>query len=528
MARFSTLLRTLVATPALAILAACSSVGPHFPSVQEASPLESSQREQNLAAAEALYKQILHRPRPETITEYNRAVSQLLRDQFGRPGRIRHLPANWGSWINDGDETVDPATYDQLFPASTVRSATRIDEPKTIEGIGVACVGWSHTDTPSDPATNFLPPTGISHAVTAVLTFENGDPQWRLYERYDQESVTIGGRELPLAGDFSAALAVFEDRCELSDFGILELLLPEEYYKDTGIFAADDYDPDKIPIVFIHGVNSNPFSFIQLIDRLVRYPEVRKNFQFYFFYYPTGEGWIFSASNFRDSVQQLRPRFDPDGTNPNFDQMVVVAHSMGGLITRASVSTNPEVIYNSWFSCPIDELRGSSRNRELMRKTFAYQPLTGIERVIFMATPHRGSKLANIGILTLISKLMKLPAELSTGILDVVTENGINLLEGNVENFRVPTSIDELSPDNRTIKAVSNLRFPDEMHVHSVIGSRLGKLKTDGIVPYWSSHIDEAESERVIESNHSVPKQKMAAEETLRILREHLTETGRD
>ncbi len=524
-ARITRSLRAPLAAAVLAIaLSACSSVGPKYPSIREATPDQVEVRNQHFEKAESLYKQIERRPTVTTISQYNTELLALLEDQFGRRGRLRKAPASWGKWVVDGPQCIDPLSLKSLFPASLIETDKVLDDARAIEGIGVPCVGWIQTEIPSDPASGFLPPTGISRALTAVLSFNNGQREWRLFDRYDIEEIDIGGQKLKLAADFSAALAVFNDRSELSDYGLIELLLPEKYYKETGIFAAGDYERGKVPVVFIHGVKSNPLAFIEMMDRLVREKDIRRNYEFYLFYYPTGGGWIFTAPEFRKSIRALRTEFDPQGTSVGFDNMVVLAHSMGGLITRASVSTNPEVIYNAWFSRPIDELHGSERNRELVRETFAYEPLTKVSRVVFMATPHRGSNLADLRILTLISKLIKLPASITGSVLELIAHNGVNIIEGNVENFRVPTSIDELSPNNRTIKAVPELNFPDGMEVHSIIGAKGGNKKSDGIVPYWSSHIDEADTELIIKSNHSVPNKPAAADEVLRILREHLKE----
>lgn len=518
-------LKTSAAGVILFALAACSSVGPDYPTIRKASPDQIAESNRHFETAESLYKRIERRPSVAAVTQYNAALLALMEDQFGRKGRLRKAPASWGKWVVDGPECIDPLTLKSLFPASLIDTGKVLKEAQSVDGIGVPCVGWVKTRSPSDPATGFLPPTGITRALTAVLSFNNGEREWRLYDRYDIDEIEVGGRPQRLAADFSAALAVFDDRCELSDYGIFELLLPEKFYKETGIYAAGDYDRGKIPVVFIHGVNSNPFTFLQMLDQLVYEKDIRENFEFYFFYYPTGGGWLFTAPKFRESVRALRAAYDPGMKDPAFENMVVIAHSMGGLITRASVSTNPEVIYNAWFTRPLDELRGSKRNRALIRETFAYEPLAGVTRVVFMATPHRGSGIAELRIFTLISKLIKLPVAVTNNVLEVVAANGLNIIEGNIDNFRVPTSIDELSPNDRTIKAVSRLKFRDGMDVHSIIGARGGNPKSDGVVPYWSSHIDEAESELVIDSNHSVPRKPAAADEVLRILREHLAES---
>lgn len=520
--RISRFLSTSASVVLLLALGACSSVGPDYPSIREAMPDQIEARVQQFENAETLYGQIERRPSVATLSQYNAELQALLEDQFGRRGRLREAPASWGKWVVDEPQCIDPLSLKSLFPASLINTDGVLKDAREIEGIGVPLVGWVETETPSDPATGFLPPTGIARSLTAVLSFNNGQREWRLYDRYDIDEIEVGGQPLKLAADFSAAIAVFEDRSELSDFGLFELLLPERFYKETGIFAAGDYDPGKIPVVFIHGVNSNPFTFVEMVDQLALERDIRANFQFYFFYYPTGGGWLFTAPEFRESVRALRHTYDPEKNDTGFENMVVLAHSMGGLITRASVSSNPEVIYNAWFERPVDELRGSERNRELVRETFAYEPLGGVTRVVFMATPHRGSEIADMRIITLISRLIKLPVGLTSNVLEAFRETGLNLLEGNLDNFKLPTSIDELSPNNRTIRAVSSLNFHDNVKVHSIIGAKGGDPKSDGIVPYWSSHIDAAQTELIIESNHSVPRKLAAADEVLRILREHL------
>ena len=140
-----------------------------------------------------------------------------------------------------------------------------------------------------------------------------------------------------------------------------------------------------------------------------------------------------------------------------------------------------------------------------------------------MATPHQGSNLADWKSVNLLSQLIKLPTNVSLDILNILTQSGNQLLQGNVQGFRVPTSLTELSPKSPFIKAIPKLKFPDHIKVHSIIGSFKGR-KSDGVVPHWSSRLpkDQTESELIIPSWHSVPYKRTAIEETARILKVHL------
>ena len=102
-----------------------------------------------------------------------------------------------------------------------------------------------------------------------------------------------------------------------------------------GIYFLEPYDPHKIPVLFVHGAEGYPQQFSKLIAGLDR-----KRFQPWFFFYPSGAGLAAVAHFLSEQVERLEQRF-------GFEQMAVVAHSMGGScrgpsfssITRASIAT---------------------------------------------------------------------------------------------------------------------------------------------------------------------------------------------
>jgi hypothetical protein len=76
-----------------------------------------------------------------------------------------------------------------------------------------------------------------------------------------------------------------------------------------------------------------------------------------------------------------------------------------------------------------------------------------------------------------------------------------------------------LSPKSTALIAVSEL--PIEVPFHSIIGQRRPGRKesgSDGVVPYWSSHLDGAASERIVRSDHGVIGNAEAIEEVIQIL----------
>ncbi len=85
-------------------------------------------------------------------------------------------------------------------------------------------------------------------------------------------------------------------------------------------------------------------------------------------------------------------------------------------------------------------------------------------------------------------------------------------------------------PSSRGFKGLNKPPLPKGITFHSIMGDK-GDDDTpdssDGVVPYWSSHVTPVASELIVPSNHSVPSNIKAADEIRRILFLHLKEEGK-
>jgi hypothetical protein len=86
---------------------------------------------------------------------------------------------------------------------------------------------------------------------------------------------------------------------------------------------------------------------------------------------------------------------------------------------------------------------------------------------------------------------------------------------------RAPNSIDTLAPNNRFVVAINKIPITKGIPYHSIIGDR-GRGDTpnssDGVVPYWSSHLEGARSEKIVPCGHGSPHNPQAIAEVHRIL----------
>jgi hypothetical protein len=313
--------------------------------------------------------------------------------------------------------------------------------------------------------------------------------------------------------------------CSLDNLKIQNVLRPDRYSEETGIYFLQPYDPKKIPLVFVHGLVSSPDAFKNMVNELAPEPWFRERYQIWLYNYPTGNPWIYSGAKFRELMREACDYARTKGDDKNLNQMVVVSHSMGGLITRSSITDPKNVLYDAYFKEPIHQLNVSEPTRQLIRDATLYQPLTEPKRVVFLAVPHRGSPIANRWFANVISKVIRLPKTLTVDLLDKTVSTVGDLIQGEDKRYPLPTSISSLSPNSRANVGLNTLPLPSQIQCHSVVGDR-GRGDTpkssDGVVPYWSSHVNPVSSELIVPSNHGVPDNAQAAVELERILKLHL------
>lgn len=464
---------------------------------------------------------------PAARTRYNAATAKLFDQLRCGPNGWDTRAAALGTRIAGASALeTDPSSLDALFPASSVKSKS-VRNHKATDGLGVPLVGWKKTSPVGQKRDKFLLPNGLPYNLTAILAFDRiGPPTWHFSKRWTRDQLKIEKADHPLAADWTAPNAFYWKMCELDDLKIQNVILPDRYTEETGIYFVTPYDPEKIPVVFVHGLVSSPDAFKNMINELSPEPWFRQRYQIWLYNYPTGNPWPLSSTNFREKMREACAYARSKGHDRNLNRMVVVAHSMGGLLTRSSVTDPGTTMYDGVFKKPITELPVSEATRNLIRSNLLYQPLPEPERVVFLAVPHRGSPIATLRPSLWIARLIRLPKSLTIDLLDKTLIAAGDVLRGEDPSDYLPTSINSLSPTNRSTLALNRLALPRDITFHSVIGDRSRgdtPNSSDGVVPYWSSHIMPVASEKIVPSHHGVPDNAEAAEELIRILKLHLS-----
>lgn len=378
-----------------------------------------------------------------------------------------------------------------------------------------------------------VPVTALLRLENARNSLETGKINGRLevYAADQATTVTIDGQKQPIESDSTAALAYQLNDSPLYAMEIAGFLnasvftsglIPKDRAQD-GIFTMQPYRAGKIPVVLVHGTASSPARWAELVNELNGDPKIRERFQIWLFVYDSGNPIPYSAGRLRKALTNTVHELDPNGQDPALQQMVVIGHSQGGLLTKLTAIDTDTKFWNRISDKPFEQVKVDSETRELLQQSLFFKPLPFVKRVVFISTPQHGAMLAASQWVTgLASRLLTLPMTMLTGFAKLATVTGDEKLTAILH--RPPTSIDNMNPNNPGLKILASIPVT-AVPAHSIIaveGDGSKEEGDDGVVAYKSAHIDEVASEFVVRWNHSCQGQPEVIEEVRRILLEHL------
>ena len=415
-----------------------------------------------------------------------------------------------------------PQDFD-LIPADQLDVRGKFVVPRiTREGAGAALVA---VRTPQAPELRqpFVPPR-IYFAVTAVAHFSGRRCDIEFLDPLSVEHISVEDRVLPSAADFTAPLALGLSREHPEKAAVPGLFDPQEFAGRVRLVQVQPYDPKKIPVLFVHGLQSTPVTWVPMLNRFWTDPVVRRNYQVWVFNYPSGYPVPYAAMLLRRQLDMLHKAY------PNHRRIVLVGHSMGGILSRLMISDScGDKVWRYFFGTLPSETQLSSESKALLMEALIFNPQRDVGRVVFISTPHRGSMIAQGPIGRIASSLIHKPLEFVRLGPEILQATVVQKDPDLMKLKRIPNSIDTLSPNDPFVKITDILPLKKNIPYHSIIGDR-GRGDTpnssDGVVPYWSSHLDGAESEEIVPSDHGTNQNPQAIAEVIRILKQHVRSKG--
>ncbi len=406
----------------------------------------------------------------------------------------------------------DPRLYDYV-PAQNLEISGLYMKERTVKpGLGAPVVAIRR-EARDDAKEQFALSRGY-YGLTAVARFSGNRCRMEFLDPLDFERVTLAGRSYPLAADFTAPFALLLSDTSPGKLEFLNFLRPGEAADSARIARLQPFDPNRTTVLVIHGLGSSPATWAPVVAALRGDPEIRRRYQFWFYEYPSGYPYPYSAAILRRELDAALKEF------PQRQPLILIGHSMGGLISRLMITDSGDHLWQRLYGRPPETLRMSKESRDAVVESVKFKSRPEVGRVIFISSPHRGSEMADNWPARLAAKLIRLPKTVVSA--GVGTLRAVVTGPENRAGRHAPTSLDTLSPHNPFVMAVNELPLRRGVPYHSIVGDR-GKGDTphssDGIVPYWSSHLDGAVSEKIVPSGHSAHQHPEAIAEVLRILK---------
>jgi pimeloyl-ACP methyl ester carboxylesterase len=399
----------------------------------------------------------------------------------------------------------------------------------------------------SFPVTAFLRPISRAGPTDGSAVVHN-QCSLELYDPLCSDATIVAGQRVPIESDLTTPLAYFLSRTELSNVATVGLLRPNDLLNPDklllsklrpggdgtamGLYMVQPYEPGKIPVLMVHGLWSTPMTWLEMFNDLRSQPEIRDRYQFWFYLYPTAQPFWQSAAMLRRDLIKLRETLDPKHQEPALDQMVLIGHSMGGLVSRLQTISSGEDYWKLASNEPFPQIKADAETRQKLAETFFFLPNPSIRRVVTIGTPHHGSKFSRQTTQWLLEKLIRLPTTLLSSQQKLYRDNPDAFPERSL--LRIERSIDSLSPKTPIFPVMLAGHQAPWVRYHNIVGCKAMPWYVqniagvgDGVVSSESAHVDDALSEITVPADHSsVHTHPAAVLEVRRILLEHLADLG--
>jgi pimeloyl-ACP methyl ester carboxylesterase len=258
-----------------------------------------------------------------------------------------------------------------------------------VDGVGAPLVAVGRTEDPQ-----FRQHYGLRRvyaSVTAVIKFSGRRAELEFVDPLASERITLGKHTFPLAADFTASTAMLMARERPERIGFARVFRPEAYADTARLFQLQQFDRARTPVIFVHGLQDTPASWAPMINSLSNDRWVREHYQFWVFSYPSGYPYPYSAMLLRHDLDGIARVF------PNRKRVVLIGHSMGGMIARLMVTDAGDRIWRDFFGTAPAKTPLTGETRHLLEEALVFNHRPEIKRVVFISTPHRGSSLGQAG-----------------------------------------------------------------------------------------------------------------------------------
>lgn len=423
---------------------------------------------------------------------------------------------------------------DELWFASDYQTIM-VQDPFRESGLGLPMIAYRGPRPREGQVPESFFPPHWKFAVTAVARLD-GDPvsgagdrlAIELVDPLESETVRIGQMDYSIARDLTTPVIHLLSHSGYRDKARQGLFRPQTLTSEEGITMVHPHRPGRIPFILIHGMGCSPRIMADIVNSVHADPELRSRYQIMIVYYTTGDTILQDANVIRTAFRMMRNYYDPAYEDSSWDQAVVLGHSLGGPIARILTSYSDQNVEQMLFTRPWQNLVMSEPLRRAAEPAIFFEPLPELRRAIYLAGTMRGSRIADQVEARALSRVLPRRQQLKQFHDEIAMNNGIEVFQPEYRE-RIPSSIDNQSPESPLLEVANRLRQDPRLISHSIQANATPLLpvhhSTDLLVPYFSSFVEEASSSLVLHGqDHFCTHDPRTLAEIRRILKLNLSE----
>ncbi|MCC8363700.1 alpha/beta hydrolase [Lysobacter sp. A6] len=406
----------------------------------------------------------------------------------------RAEPIRW-RWRTD-DARFPRADVQRVVLAAGVRTQG-LRTRQVDDGLGVAAVAIGQAK-----GMPMFPPQPFALAINVRYVRDATGESLEVTDASSHQRIDTALGRVDLARDTTAAYALsaalFDE--ELNAWGGLRR--PEAMVTSELRLLAP-IDAEKTPLVLVHGFASSPVAWANFANEVLGDPELADRYQVWLARYWTGPPLLANRYALARGIGTLRDAHVSGGGDPS---LVIVGHSMGGVLARLLVTDPGMALWNATFAKPPGALGVSPEDEALAQEVFLFKPVPDIDTVVFISTPHGGSEAADGVVARLLRGLVESSAQ-AIGLLKRIATGAPDAIQPALQPVFAaggPNSLDTLSPRNPVHRAARGLPIVPGVEAWSLIGivDPDHPERGDGVVPLESQAWPGAKEVRIRGDHH--------------------------
>jgi hypothetical protein len=431
------------------------------------------------------------------------------------------------------DETGQP--FEDYVLASEFQAIKSHHQKIAGSGLGVSLVAMRE-NTGKGWDKNY-PPEGIFRSVTVSLKELkfNKDLQIQLtlqgHLMQEAAELNFTSGSYPLLYDAASSYLWLMQQAKLADLELPGLFNAELADNKLGVYGVTPLQKNKQPLLMIHGLNSSPLIWYELTMAVLQDEELKQRYQIWHAFYPSGPPPFYNSMRLRKKLDELHQMLKAAGGSQQLDQLVVVGHSMGGIISKTLIQNTDFVLWDLSFTERPEQLGYAQQEMEKVKDIFIFNARPYIDKVVFMDTPHGGSESSESILAKIASWFINLPKNFTLLMSNFILKLGPDKITLPMREYLNggggPHSVQVLSPRHPLLQGLNRLSY--QRPVYSIVGSD-GSLScrderscsqiSDGVVPFFSAHQNKAVQEIIVQSRHNSYQSPQALDFLLQVLRQ--------